>query len=181
MAHFAKIGEDNIVTQVLVINDSDVEANGGQKSTQAEQWVSNNFGGGTWKQTSYNTKQGRYYIPNTNNLDEDQTKAFRKNHPGVGSVYHSNIDIFSPPKPYPSWILNEDAGVWEPPVDYPSVINTGVQLVNPDSGFQFMQRYDYWWEEENSRWGATTLNVLGQLENNWIWNSKNLEWEVNNG
>ena len=55
MAHFAKINDSNIVTQVLVINDSDVEANGGFNSSEAATWVSNNFGGGTWKQVSYNT------------------------------------------------------------------------------------------------------------------------------
>ena len=63
MAHFAKIDENNIVLDVRVINNSDVEANGGDKSTQAEQWVSDNFGGGTWKQVSLNTKHGKYYTP----------------------------------------------------------------------------------------------------------------------
>lgn len=181
MAHFAKINENNIVEKVLIINDTDVAANGGEKSQQAADWVSNNFGGGVWKQVSYNTINGRYYTPNTNNLDPDQTKAFRKNYPGVGSIYHPTIDGFSTKKPYPSWILNEEACIWIPPVAYPNINNTGIQLKNPDSGLYFMQRYDYEWVEEMLRWEAKTYNALGQLENNWIWNPINLQWEINNG
>jgi hypothetical protein len=181
MAHFAKINDSNIVTQVLVINDSDVEANGGFNSSEAATWVSNNFGEGTWKQVSYNTRFGKYYTPNTGIVDDDQSKSLRKNFPGVGSIYHSSGDGFSGPKPHDSWTLNSTTFIWDPPVAYPNVINTGTTLTEPNTGINFLQLYHYEWDEDNSRWIAKTYKVDNSLENNWIWNATSLEWEVNNG
>ena len=181
MAHFAKIDENNIVVDVRVINNSDVEANGGEKSTQAEQWVSDNFGGGTWKQVSYNTKHGKYYTPNTMDEDPDQTKAYRMNYPGVGCHYISSLDGFTAgEKPYDSWTVKQDTCTWEPPVAFPTITTTGVTQQTSE-GVNYEQPYIYSWDETNQRWIAKTYSTSNILENNYIWNSTTLQWEVDNG
>lgn len=75
---------------------------------------------GQWIQTSYNTRGGVHYQPNTNIPSEDQSKALRKNYAGIGFTYDPVRDAFIPPKPYNSWILNEQTCLWESPVPYPS-------------------------------------------------------------
>ena len=102
MAHFAEIDENNIVLRVIVVADEH-EADG-------ENWC-NGFLGGTWKQTSFNT------VGNVHALDGT---PFRKNYAGVDYTYDTTRDAFIPPKPYPSWALNETTCLWESPIDYPS-------------------------------------------------------------
>lgn len=92
MAHFAEIDGNNIVQRVIVVPDAE-EANGAE-------WCANLLGG-TWIQTSYN---GR----------------IRKNYAGVGYIYDFQRDAFISPKPYPSWLLNEQTCRWEAPVPSPS-------------------------------------------------------------
>ena len=105
MGHFAKVS-NGIVTRVIV----------------AEADFFNNFvddSPGKWIQTSYNTRGGVHYQPNTNEPSEDQSKALRKNYAGIGYTYDSTRDAFIPPQPFNSWILNEDACLWDSPVAYP--------------------------------------------------------------
>lgn len=111
MAHYAFLDEKNIVTEVIVGKDEgnfDWEAQYGS------------FRGQACKRTSYNTHGGVYYNPNTNEPDADQSKAFRKNYAGIGYSYDYELDAFIPPKPYPSWSLNESSCLWEPPVPCPN-------------------------------------------------------------
>jgi hypothetical protein len=110
MAHFALLDENNIVTFVTVGRDED---DGKEAELSART-------GQVYKQTSYNTRGGVYYTPNTNEPDPDQSKAFRKNYAGLGYTYDEIIDGFIPPKPYPSWLLNTNTGLWDPPVPYPT-------------------------------------------------------------
>ena len=70
-------------------------------------------------QTSYNTKGGVYYTPNTNMPAVDQSKAFRKNFAGIGYTLDLNRNAYIPPKNYPSWVLNEFSCLWEAPVKMP--------------------------------------------------------------
>jgi hypothetical protein len=110
MAHYAQIDENNIVTQVLVVNDYYEHTN------TAQEFLSNELGlGGTWIQTSYN---GR----------------IRKNYAGIGYTYDATRDAFIPPKPYESWLLNEDTCLWEAPVPHPQDENK------------------YSWNEELQQW-----------------------------
>lgn len=100
MAHFAKLDENNVVTQVIVVANKDCsDANGVEKESIGIAFCERLFGG-NWKQTSYNGN-------------------IRKNYAGVGYKYHADIDAFVPPKPYPSWVLNDKAQ-WDPPVPMPS-------------------------------------------------------------
>ena len=101
MAHFAEINDSNIVLRVLVIADEN-EADG-------ENWC-NALLGGTWKQTSYNTKGGAHSLSGT---------PFRKNFASIGCTYDAVRDAFIAPQPYPSWTLNESTCKWEPPVAKP--------------------------------------------------------------
>ncbi len=114
MAHFAKINSDNIVEQIVVVNNGDCGGgNFPQSEAVGQQFCINLFGEGTWKQTSYNSN-------------------FRKNFAGIGFTYDEFLDAFVSPKPYPSWILDENAK-WQPPVPY------------PENG-------KYYWDEDSFSW-----------------------------
>lgn len=106
MGHFAKVVNGK-VTQVIV----------------AEPEFFNTFvdsSPGEWIQTSYNTKGGVHYNPETGEPSEDQTKALRKNYAGIGFDYDRVKDAFIPPKPFDSWILNNTTCLWDPPIPYPN-------------------------------------------------------------
>jgi hypothetical protein len=124
MAHFAKI--DNLETVVFITAGRD-EDNGKELELCART-------GDTYRQTSYNTRGGIYYQPNSHEPSEDQSKAFRKNFAGIGYTFDRDRDAFISPKNYPSWTLNETTCLWEAPVAY------------PDDG------KDYKWNEETTSW-----------------------------
>jgi hypothetical protein len=124
MPHFAKI--DNLQTVVFVTV--------GRPEDEGQELELCARTGDTYRQTSYNTRGGVHYDPNTGLPSENQSKAFRKNYAGVGYTYNSVRDAFIPPKPYPSWILNEQTCLWEPPV------------AMPDDGNR------YQWDEATTSW-----------------------------
>jgi hypothetical protein len=105
MAHFAKV-VDGVVTQVIVAEPEFFES---FVDTSPGEWI----------QTSYNTRGGVHYNPETNEPSEDQTKALRKNYAGIGFTYDRTKDAFIPPKPFASWVLNEDTCLWNAPVAMP--------------------------------------------------------------
>jgi hypothetical protein len=109
MSHFAKI-ENGVVTFVTV---------GRQEDDGREQELCDRTGD-TYRQTSYNTRGGVHYDPETGEPSEDQSKALRKNYAGIGYTYDEQRDAFIPPQPYPSWVLDEDSCLWESPVPYPT-------------------------------------------------------------
>jgi len=91
MAHFVELDANNIVLRVLVVPN--------EQEHRGQDYLANELGfGGTWVQTSYNS-------------------TIRKNFAGVGYTYDSVRDAFIPPKPYPSWVLNETTCLWEPPIE----------------------------------------------------------------
>jgi hypothetical protein len=106
MAHFAKVS-NGIVQQVLVAEPDFFET-----------FIDSSPG--EWIQTSYNTRGGVHYNPETGQPSEDQSKALRKNYAGIGFTYDVERDAFIPPKPYPSWTLNEDICLWESPTPWPN-------------------------------------------------------------
>lgn len=73
-----------------------------------------------WIETSYNTRGGIYYLPNSDTPDPDQSKALRANYAGAGDTYDSINDVFYDPQPYPSWIINAPTWKWQAPVPYPT-------------------------------------------------------------
>ena len=110
MAHYAFLDENYIVTEVIVGKD---ESNFDWERHYGD------IRGQLCKRTSYNTRGGIYYDPNTNQPGQDQTKAFRKNYAGIGYTYDPQLDAFIPPKPFASWILNQQTGSWDAPQPYP--------------------------------------------------------------
>ena len=107
MSHFAKLDKNNIVIFVTVGRDEDNEIE-----------ISNRTGD-VYKQTSYNTRGGVHYNHETKEPSPDQSKAFRKNYAGIGFSYDPIKDAFIPPRPFPSWVLDENTCLWEPPVSVP--------------------------------------------------------------
>jgi hypothetical protein len=103
MAHFAKLDENNVVVEVHVVNNDDVlNLPFPASEPVGVQFLTNWSGGYTrWKQTSYNNN-------------------FRVRYAGIGDTYDAERDAFIPPKPFPSWVLNEDTVLYEPPVPYPT-------------------------------------------------------------
>lgn len=112
MAHYAFLDKNNNVTEVIVGKHE------GEDGIDWEDWYGN-FRGQTCKRTSYNTKGNIYYDAETNMPSTDQTKSFRKNYAGIGFTYDTDLDAFIPPKPYPSWILDNISGLWKSPILYP--------------------------------------------------------------
>ena len=119
MAHFAELGENNVVLRVIVVDNRDTMDTQGNEVEEIGANFCRNLLGGTWKQTSYNA-------------------TFRKNYAGIGFTYDSGRDAFVPPKPFNSWLLNEDTCRWDPPVAHP----TDGQL--------------YIWNEDTQTWDAVT-------------------------
>jgi len=107
MAHFAKLDENNVVTFVTV---------GRQEDDGLEAELSARTGD-VYKQTSYNTRGGVHYTDGEPSAD--QTKALRKNYAGIGFTYDEARDAFIPPKPFDSWVLDEDTCLWVAPVPMP--------------------------------------------------------------
>jgi len=102
MAHFAKIGLNNIVTDVLVVaNRETMDSNGVEHESIGVEFLKNLTGHETWIQTSYNGN-------------------IRKNYAGIGYTYDSQRDAFIPPQPYPSWTLVEETCQWTAPVAMPT-------------------------------------------------------------
>jgi hypothetical protein len=101
MAHFAELGENNVVLRVIVVDNKDTSDENGVEVESIGADFCRNLLGGTWKKTSYNAN-------------------IRKNYAGLGYTYDSERDAFIPPKPYASWVLNEDTCRWEAPVAYPT-------------------------------------------------------------
>ena len=121
MAHFAKLGAGNIVLTVNVVSN-DVAT-----TEQAGVDFLNNLYNtrDVWKQTSYNTFKGEHILGGT---------PFRKNYAGVGYTYDQTRNAFIPPKPYPSWILNEETCLWE------------ATVLKPDDGQKYI------WNENTRQW-----------------------------
>lgn len=100
MAHFAEIGLNNVVQRVIVVNNNELLDENNVESEQKGADFCRNLFGGTWIQTSYNG-------------------TFRKNFAGAGFTYDSQRDAFISPKPFDSWVLNEDTCQWEAPTPMP--------------------------------------------------------------
>ena len=164
MASFAEIkSENDEVLRIVLINNSDVDANGGELSTQAETWVSNfipqceiikhhkfsgNYPSTYWKQCSF-------------------SNAFRNKYPDhPESTYDKENDVFIYPKPYPSWVLNENFD-WKAPVTRPENYRDQIDA----NGETYKLKLN--WDESNLRW--TAIDRLNPK--NWIyWNPNINEW-----
>ena len=126
MAHFARI-KNGVVDFVTVGRDDDENR---EDELAHDGWI--------YRRTSYNTRGGVHYTDGQPSAD--QSKAFRKNYAGLGYTYDSERDAFIPPKPFASWILNEESCLWEAPVAMPEDAGTG----------EPPKRYT--WDEDTVNW-----------------------------
>ena len=129
MAHFVKLNAENYVIFVTVARDEDEN-----REVEISQET-----GEIYKRTSYNTRGGIHYQADNNTPSLDQSKAFRKNYAGIGYYYDEIRDAFIPPKPFPSWTLDEFSCLWQSPIPYP---NDGKE---------------YTWNEEIGNWEEINL------------------------
>ena len=105
MATFAKIGLNNKVIEVLSVHNNELlDSNGVEQEVNGIDFLTKLTGWSIWVQTSYNNN-------------------FRKNHAGIGYTYDEDRDAFIPPKPFNSWVLNEEICQWEAPVALPDTEN----------------------------------------------------------
>ena len=102
MAHFAQLDDNNVVTNIIVVNNNELlDQDGNEVEQKGIDFCKSLFGEDTrWVQTSYNA-------------------AFRKNYACGGGIYDAELDAFIAPKPYPSWVLDIDTCRWKAPVDMP--------------------------------------------------------------
>jgi len=121
IAHWAEIDENNIVTRVLVVADD---------KEDGQTFLADELGlGGTWKKTSYNTIAGEHRNGGT---------PFRKNYAGIGYTFDAERDAFISPKPFASWVLDEEKCVWEAPTPMPT------------------DGKNYLWDEATTSWKEVT-------------------------
>ena len=101
MAHFAQLDDNNVVTQVIVVANEELIFEGVENETQGVIFCRSLFGNDTkWVQTSYNGN-------------------FRKRYAGIGYTYDADKDAFLAPKPFASWVLDEETCLWNAPVAKP--------------------------------------------------------------
>lgn len=148
MAHFAELNNSNEVLRVIVISNDDVEANGGELSSEAETFVASivphSEDGTAWKQTSYNSN-------------------FRKQYAGIGYTYDASKNKFISPQPYPSWSLDSNDD-WVAPVTYPTITEIDSNLVIIT------------WDEDNQKWLGATYTGDPIVTTNYEWDATNLQW-----
>ena len=115
MAHFAQLDENNVVTQVIVVSNNELlDANGQEREELGVAFCQRLFGG-NWKQTSYNHNM-------------------RVRYAGIGYSYNPDLDAFVAPKPYDSWVLNNETATWDAPTSYPT------------------DGKSYYWDEPTTSW-----------------------------
>ena len=121
MSHFAEINNENIVQRVIVAEQDFIDSGTVGDSSN-------------WIQTSYNTRGGIHYAPNSR--EPDNGIALRKNYAGIGYTYDKLRDAFIKPQPFSSWLLDDDTCQWDAPVPM------------PDDGKMYV------WDESTTNWVA---------------------------
>jgi hypothetical protein len=156
MAHFAELktkvdptgftsDTHQVVERVVVVANDEVPSD---MHVDGETWCINFFGGGTWKQTSYNHN-------------------FRKQYAGIGYVYDSTKDKFISPQPFASWSLDSNDD-WQAPIAYPTIEDDGADPV--------VWRYLISWNDtkyqaDNTKgWEAIKSNDTSETPTKYDWN-----------
>ena len=145
MAHFAKLGANGKVIQVLTMdNDKMLNADGVEDEAVGQQWLEthNNWPAQMWIQTSYNTQAGQHKLGGT---------AFRGNYAGIGYTWDEDDQIFWPKKPFASWIKDIPTASWKSPIgDAPAL--TAEQTSQNEAG---THSWSYDWNESGQSWDLT--------------------------
>ena len=151
MAHFAKLGSNGKVIQVLTLDNKDMlNADGVEDEKVGQQYLQthNNWTAEMWIQTSYNTYKNTH-------LSGDNSKAFRGNYAGIGYTWDEDDQIFWPKKPYASWVKHNESASWKSPIgDAPAL--TAEQQSQNEAGTNL---WVYDWNEANQSWDLTDLKA----------------------
>ena len=146
MAHFAKLGANGKVIQVLTLNNSDMlNADGVEDESVGQQYLQlhNNWPAEMWIQTSYNTAGGQHKLGGT---------PFRGNYAGIGYIWDEDNNIFWPKKPFASWVKNISEARWQSPIgDAPAL--TAEQTSQNEAG---THSWSYSWNESAYQADNTT-------------------------
>tara|TARA_R100001224_G_scaffold101020_1_gene72453 strand:+ start:1287 stop:1742 length:456 start_codon:yes stop_codon:yes gene_type:complete len=144
MAHFAKIGFNGKVLQVLTLDNKDMlNADGIEDEKVGQQYLQqhNNWSAEMWIQTSYNTGANKH-------SSGDNSKAFRGNYAGIGFTWDEDNQIFWSKKPYPSWVKDIATASWKSPIgDAPTL--TAEQISQNEAG---TNDWVYNWNEDEQSW-----------------------------
>tara|TARA_B100001250_G_C19586364_1_gene694374 strand:- start:324 stop:779 length:456 start_codon:yes stop_codon:yes gene_type:complete len=144
MAHFAKIGANGKVIQVLTLDNKDMlNADGVEDEVVGQQYLEqhNNWAAQMWIQTSYNTSGNKH-------SSGDDSKAFRGNYAGIGYTWDEDNNIFFSKKPFPSWVKDITSASWKSPIgDAPSL--TAEQQSQNEAN---THRWSYQWNEDGQSW-----------------------------
>jgi hypothetical protein len=145
MAHFAKLGANSKVIQVLTLNNGDMlNADGVEDETVGQQYLEthNNWPAQMWIQTSYNTSGGQH---------KDDGTPFRGNYAGIGYTWDEDDQIFWPKKPYASWVKHIESASWKSPIgDAPALTAEQISQNEADT-----HSWSYVWNEANTTWDLT--------------------------
>ena len=145
MAHYAKLGLDNIVTAVVAVDTITCMTRGGiEKEEIGLAHLIKHHGHELWKKCSYNTRGG---------VHSGGGPPFRANYPGIGWYYNSEHDIFHPARPYASHTLNTTTGMWDAPIPQPELTEAEVEAMSY-----------YRWDEDAYQADNTTGWVLETRE-----------------
>jgi len=145
MAHFAKLGANGKVIQVLTLDNKDMlNADGVEDETVGQQYLEqhNNWPAQMWIQTSYNTQGGQHKAGGT---------PLRGNYAGIGYEWDEDNQIFWPKKPYASWVKNTTTAGWHSPIGDAPALTAEQESQNTAKTHMWM----YEWNEEGQSWDLT--------------------------
>ena len=151
MAHFAKLGANGKVIQVLTLDNKDMlNADGVEDESVGQQYLEqhNNWPAQMWIQTSYNT---------AGNQHKNVGTPFRGNYAGIGYTWDEDDQIFWPKKPYASWVKNTTTAQWQSPIgDAPALTaEQEAQNTPADENTPATHQWHYVWNEANQSWDLT--------------------------
>ena len=149
MAHFAKLGSNSKVIQVLTLNNGDMlNADGVEDESVGQQYLEthNNWPAQMWIQTSYNTQGGTHNNGGT---------ALRGNYAGIGYTWDEDDNIFWPKKPHASWVKNNSEARWQSPIGDAPALTAEQESQNTAN----THRWHYNWNEANQTWDLTDSNA----------------------
>jgi hypothetical protein len=151
MAHFAKLGANSKVIQVLTLDNKDMlNADGVEDESVGQQYLEthNNWPAQMWIQTSYNTQGNKHN-------SGDNSKAFRGNYAGIGYTWDEDNQIFWPKKPFASWVKNTTDARWQSPIgDAPDLTEEQTSQNEAQT-----HSWGYVWNEANTTWDLTDALV----------------------
>ena len=151
MAHFAKLGANGKVIQVLTLDNKDMlNADGIEDEAVGQQYLErhNNWPAQMWIQTSYNTSGNKHN-------SGDDSKAFRGNYAGIGYSWDEDTNIFWPKKPYASWVKNTADARWQSPIGDAPALTEEQQEQNEANTHDWR----YSWNEDNQSWDLSDSNA----------------------